>query len=171
VLCCLFSFSCSSLASVFISWSSSLFSCHVGGCLAEIRCCAIVLPFLKTILGVLFWQIVVILYCLVINSCHSFIKTLCMLYAESRVEPNVIQPLILNGDNMLGLCDPSNLLLFLSTKERHTLPKLLWELVKIENNVWVAHRGQSLPYISQHSAHSNQWDWVHTDGRTDTPPV
>jgi len=33
--------------------------------------------------------------------------------------------LILNGDNMLGLCDPSNLLLVLSAEERRSLLKLL----------------------------------------------
>jgi len=35
--------------------------------------------------------------------------------------------LVLNGNNMLGLCDPSNLVLVLSTKERRdALLKLLW---------------------------------------------
>jgi len=34
--------------------------------------------------------------------------------------------LVLNGDNMLGLCDPSNLLLVLSTEEQRALFKLLW---------------------------------------------
>jgi len=33
--------------------------------------------------------------------------------------------LVLNGDNMLGLCDPSNLLLVLSAEERRALLKLL----------------------------------------------
>ena len=34
--------------------------------------------------------------------------------------------LVLNGDNMLGLCDPSNLLLVLSAEERRAFLKLLW---------------------------------------------
>jgi len=33
--------------------------------------------------------------------------------------------LVLNGDNMLGLCDPSNLLLVLSAEERRAFLKLL----------------------------------------------
>jgi len=34
--------------------------------------------------------------------------------------------LVLNGDNMLGLCDPNNLLLVLSAEERRILLKSLW---------------------------------------------
>ena len=47
-------------------------------------------------------------------------------YADtpSRAESHSVT-LVLNGDNMLGLCDPSNLLLVLSAEERRALLKLL----------------------------------------------
>ena len=50
--------------------------------------------------------------------------------------------LVLNGNNMLVLCDPSNLLLFLSAHERRTLLKLVWGgLVIISASLyeWSAH--------------------------------
>ena len=41
--------------------------------------------------------------------------------------------------NMLGLCDPSNLLFVLSTEERRTLLKLLWGLVDKVIKQWHTH--------------------------------
>jgi len=38
--------------------------------------------------------------------------------------------------NMLGLCDPSNLLFILSAEERRALLKLLWELVYMNIIMW-----------------------------------
>jgi len=56
------------------------------------------------------------------------------IYGRGRIRRLVASPsraefdlarLVLNGDNMLGLCDPSNLLLILSAQERRALLKLL----------------------------------------------
>ena len=48
----------------------------------------------------------------------------CIRRVPSRAESDLAR-LVLNGDNMLGLCDPSNLLLVLSAEERRALLKLL----------------------------------------------
>ena len=51
--------------------------------------------------------------------------TLSIRQVPSRAECHSAR-LVLNGDNMLGLCNPSNLLLVLSAEERCALLKLLW---------------------------------------------
>jgi len=69
-------------------------------------------------------------YARVVNSysrqtlCCGTAYTSIWTHTPSRAKSHSAR-IVLNGDIMLGLCDPSNLLLVLSANERHALLKLL----------------------------------------------